>query len=245
MITRKRALITGATGEIGSAIATMLAKNNIDVILHYNYNQQRISELTNECKSHGVNVHIVQADLSRIEEINQLYINLSSNDLLPNILVNSIGVPHYGLIQDVSFEEWQKVIDTNLMSFYFCTQKFVPEMIKQKDGRIINISSVWGSTGAANEVLYSITKGAINAFTKALAKELAPSNITVNAIAPGIVISHMMKSFSVFELEELKEEIPANRFANPNEIAQLALYLVGDNSAYITGQIINIDGGWI
>ncbi len=241
---RKIALITGASGEIGSEISLLLARNKIDLILHYYSNCEKVEYLEQKCKQYGINIIIKKADMSNINDINNLFDFIKEKDMNPNIIINSVGKAHYGLIHDVSYNEWQELIHVNLMSTFFCTQKVVPEMIKQKYGRIINISSIWGDLGASNEILYSMTKGAINSFTKSLAKELAPSCITVNAIAPGVVISKMMSSFNNDELEDLKKEIPMQRFAKPIEIAQTVLHLLHDNSDYITGQVINIDGGW-
>lgn len=241
---RKIALITGASGEIGSAIAILLAKNNIDLILHYNSNYKDLSKIEEECKKFDINTHVVQADFNNMESINNLFNEIKLNNLSPDILINTVGIASYGLIQDINYEEWQKVVNVNLMSTFFCAQNVVKEMIRQKYGRIINISSVWGEKGAANEVAYSLTKGAVNTFTKALALELAPSGITVNAIAPGVVDSKMMSKFTNEELDIIKNEIPMNRFVNSDEIAQSVLYFLHPKSSNITGQILKIDGGW-
>ncbi|GBF11313.1 SDR family oxidoreductase [Tepidibacillus infernus] len=238
------ALVTGASGTIGSAIAKHLLLNNIEVIMQYHQHLDRIKEIEQQFINHQVRLWTIQADLSTIEGINNLFLHIARLGLHPSILINAAGISHYGLIQDVSFKEWQKVIHSHVLSAYFCSQKVIPEMIKNKYGRIVNISSIWGEKGAANEVLYSMAKGAINTFTKALAKELAPSGITVNAIAPGIVMSDMMANFSQLELEEMKKEIPLQRFASPSEIAEWVYHFLDSNSAYVTGQIIHIDGGW-
>ncbi|OEG00494.1 hypothetical protein BHF71_00745 [Vulcanibacillus modesticaldus] len=237
-------MITGASGTIGSAISVMLAEHGIDVILHYHKNKNNIDKVERICKDKGVNTYVIQGDLTKIEQIEMIFKKLESMNLYPNILINNAGIAQYGLVQDIDFVEWKKVIDSHVLSTFFCSQKVIPEMIRQKYGRIVNISSVWGDKGAANEVAYSMAKGAVNTFTKALAKELAPSGITVNAIAPGIVFSPMMVDFTQEEIEILKNEIPMGRFAKAKEIAHSVLYLLHPNSSYITGQIINIDGGW-
>jgi len=238
------ALITGASGTIGKSIAIKLAQEGIDVILHYNKNQEEIKKVEEICKEQNVMTLIVQADLSKIEEINGLFEQINAINFHPNILVNTSGIAHYGLIQDITYTEWVEVINTHVMSSFFCSQKVIPEMVRNRFGRIINISSIWGESGAANEVVYSMAKGAINTFTKSLAKELAPSGITVNAIAPGVVMSRMMEKFTDDEIEDLINQIPMNRFADPIEIAETALHLIHTKSSYITGQIIKIDGGW-
>jgi len=236
------ALITGASGEIGGAIAQLLADSNIDLVLVYNNNSVKIEEVQRKCPK--VQVTAIQVDLSSYNNIVDLVIDLEQKRIYPDILINAIGVSHYGLIQDIEYEEWQSVININQMAPFFLTQKLVPKMISSRFGRIINISSIWGEKGAANEVLYSMTKGAINTFTKALAKELAPSNVTVNAIAVGVINSKMLEGFNEDELAQLRDQIPMGRFANPLEVAQLVLHLLQNNSSYITGQIIGVDGGW-
>jgi 3-oxoacyl-[acyl-carrier protein] reductase len=148
-------------------------------------------------------------------------------------------------LQDVTLTEWDDVTNVNLRGMFLCTQLFMPYMINQRYGRIINVSSIWGISGAANEVLYSTTKGGMNAFTKALAKELAPSGITVNAVAPGVVDTTMMNHLDADEKTALEEEIPAGRFAEPREIASLVYFLSLPESSYITGQIISPNGGWL
>lgn len=241
----KTVLITGASGEIGSAIALMLARNNYNLILQYNENQENINRIKEESLEFNINVNVIQADLAQETGLNKLFTEINNLYLRPTILINNAGISAYGLIQDVNYNDYIKVVNTNLTSTFFCTQQVLTYMLKERFGRIINISSVWGNVGAANEVLYSTTKGAINTFTKALAKELAPSGITVNAIAPGIVMSKMMANFSEDEINALLMEMPMNRFAMPEEIAQAVLYLIDPNSSYVTGQILTIDGGWI
>ncbi len=242
--TKGVALITGASGEIGSAIACTLAKSGYDLILHYHRNENKIKEVKQVCYSYNIKAFTMQGDLSNIYDITRMYEALKALNLYPSVLINALGQSHYGLIQDVTFEDWQRIVHTNIMSAYFCVQQAIPSMIKNKYGRIINLSSVWGNVGAANEVLYSMTKGAINTLTKALAKELAPSGITVNAIAPGVVMSKMMSNFSNEEIDDLKEMMPMKRFATSEEIAESVLYLLSEHAGYITGQIITIDGGW-
>lgn len=241
---RKIALITGASGELGSAIALAVAQQGIDLVLHYHTNGKRIEEIENKSKRYGVQTWSVRANFQNISEIEQMFDDLNGWNVYPNILINNAAISHYGLIQEVSVENWEAVVNTNLGGAFFCAKKVIPEMIRLRYGRIVNISSVWGETGAANEVLYSISKGALNTFTKALAKELAPSGITVNAIAPGFFQSSMTKDFTDEELKMIKNQIPMNRFADSKEIAQTVIHLLDDHSSYITGQILTIDGGW-
>ncbi len=160
-----------------------------------------------------------------------------------SVLVNNAGISHIGLLTDMSLDEWDHIIQTNLTSLFCCCRQAIPPMVRRHSGRIINISSVWGSAGASCEVAYSASKGGVNSFTRALAKELAPSNISVNAIACGVIDTQMNQCFSARELVQLAEEIPAGRFGTPKEVASLALSLVSAPS-YLTGQIITLDGGW-
>lgn len=161
-----------------------------------------------------------------------------------DVLINNAGISHIGLLSEMSYEEWERILHTNLTSVFSCCKLAIPHMVSQKSGRIINISSDWGICGASCEVAYSATKGGINAFTKALAKELAPSNIQVNAIACGVIDTQMNACFSEEERAELADEIPAGRFGTPEETAHLAVQLATGNE-YLTGQIITLDGGWL
>lgn len=152
---------------------------------------------------------------------------------------------HYGMLADVSEEEWDDIMAINLKGTFMCSQIFMPYMVSQRYGRIINVSSVWGISGASCEVAYSASKGGVNAFTKALAKELAPSGVTVNAVAPGAVNTNMLSNLQEDEVRMLEDEIPAGRLATPNEISSLIYFLALPESGYITGQIISPNGGWI
>lgn len=162
---------------------------------------------------------------------------------MADVLINNAGISYIGLLSDMSLEEWNRVIQVNLTSLFCCCKHAIPPMVRKKSGAILNISSVWGNIGASCEVAYSASKGGVNAFTKALAKELAPSNITVNAIACGVIDTRMNQCFSEEERRQLQEEIPAGRFGSPAEIAKLAFSMVNAPS-YMTGQIVAMDGGW-
>lgn len=243
-MTNRRVLITGATGVIGSEIARLLAAHQVDLLLHYNSNCEKAATIKKDCEELGVSVTLYQADISKVDEIEAMFDSIVNSSQEPDILVNTVGISHYGLIQDISYQDWDRLLSINVMSSFFCIQKSLPHMIKQKYGRIINISSIWGEIGSANESLYSLTKGAINSLTKALAKELGPSGITVNAIAPGLVPSKMNDCFTKDELQNLENDIPLHRFSKAIEIAQTVLHLLHPNSEYITGQIITIDGGF-
>lgn len=238
-------LITGGSRGIGAAIAKRFAKEGYQIVIHYLNSHEQANETARECIALGAKVLTISADLSSKEQLIRMKEKLDSMNVLPDIIVNNGGVSHYGMLSDVLEEQWDYVMNVNLKGMFICSQLFMPHMIAQKYGRIINVSSVWGMTGAACEVLYSTTKGGMNAFTKALAKELAPSGVTVNAVAPGVVQTDMMNGFDAEEKEALEQEIPIGRFGSTDEIASLIYFLSLPESSYITGQIISPNGGWI
>ena len=239
----KVALVTGASRGIGREIAKSLAKQNIKVIANYNNSKEKAIELKKELEAEGVLIDIVKADVSKREEIKNLVQYAIGNYGKIDILINNAGISEYKLFTDETDEDWNKVINTNLYSAFAVSQEVIPNMIKNKNGCIINISSVWGMVGASMEVLYSVSKAGIDGLTKALAKELGPSNIRVNAIAPGIVDTDMCKNFTEEEIENIKEEIPLERIGKVEDISKCINWLINDN--YTTGQIISINGGWI
>ena len=237
------AIVTGASRGIGREIAKSLAKQNIKVIANYNNSEEKAIELKKELETEGIIIDIAKADVSKREEIKNLIQYAIENYGKIDILINNAGISEYKLFTDETDEDWNKVINTNLYSAFAVSQEVIPNMIKNKNGCIINISSVWGMVGASMEVLYSVSKAGIDGLTKALAKELGPSNIRVNAIAPGIVDTDMCKNFSKEELENIKEEIPLERIGKVEDISKCINWLINDN--YTTGQIISINGGWI
>lgn len=238
----KVAIVTGGAKGIGAEIVRTLAENGYIVILNYNNSKVQAEELKNEMLQKGFNIEVVKADVSNRNEVNSLIEFAIKKFKKIDILVNNAGISLEGLFTDVSEEMWQKIINVNLNSVFNCTQEVLKYMIKEKSGRIINISSIWGETGASCEVAYSTTKAAINGMTKALAKEVGLSNIRVNAIAPGIINTDMNSRLSYKELEQIKEQIPLNRIGNTKDIARCVKWLVEDE--YTTGQIISINGGW-
>lgn len=237
----KTALITGASRGIGKAISIMLAND------HYNLHlvcKNNIEELCNlKCsleEKYGIKVNTYQGDVGDSTFVNHLFENISSLDLL----INNAGISYVGLITDMTDNDWHETISTNLDSVFYFSRNATRIMLSQKSGKIINISSVWGNCGASMEVAYSASKGAVNAFTKALAKELAPSNIQVNAIACGLIDTDMNSHLSKEDLDDLVASIPADRIGTPLDVAKTVLSLV-NTSDYLTGQIITLDGGWI
>ncbi|AJY77907.1 elongation factor P 5-aminopentanone reductase [Paenibacillus beijingensis] len=239
------ALITGGSRGIGAAIAERFASEGMNVVIHYLESHESANDTARRCMRFGVNVMTVSADLRSREQLLRMREKLQHNGMMPDILVNNAGIAHFGMLSDVSEADWDDVMAVNLKGMFLCTQLFMPTMISRRFGRIVNVSSVWGLSGASCEVLYSTTKGGMNAFTKALAKELAPSGVTVNAVAPGAVDTVMNSNLDAEEKNALEQEIPAGRFAQPDEIASLVYFLALPESAYITGQIISPNGGWM
>lgn len=240
----KTVLITGSSRGIGAAISRRLAKS-YKIVINYNKSEDAALALLDELREVNPNVIAVKADVSKEDEVDSLFETINKNFGNVDILINNAGRSYVGLIQDMAFDKWQEIIATNLNSVFLASKKALGPMISQKSGVIINISSIWGSEGASLEVAYSASKGGINSFTKALAKELAPSNIRVNAIAPGVVLTDMMKEdYSKRELDLITEDIGMGRLADPKEIANLVEFLISDEASYITGSIIDINGGF-
>ncbi|MDF9841316.1 MULTISPECIES: 3-oxoacyl-ACP reductase FabG [unclassified Paenibacillus] len=238
-------LITGGSGGIGGAIAGRFASVGMNIVIHYMNSHEAANDVARRCLAMGAKVMTVAADMKDRSQLLRMAERLESSGMLPDILVNNAGKAHYGMLADVTEEEWDEVMAVNLKGTFLCSQIFMPYMVSQRFGRIINVSSVWGISGASCEVAYSASKGGVNAFTKALAKELAPSGVTVNAVAPGAVNTAMLNNLQEEDLRMLEEEIPAGRLASPEEVASLVYFLALPESGYITGQVISPNGGWI
>lgn len=238
-------LITGGSGGIGGAIAERFASVGMNIVIHYMHSHEAANDVARRCLALGAKVMTVAADMKDRSQLLRMAERLESSGMLPDVLVNNAGKAHYGMLADVTEEEWDEVMAVNLKGTFLCSQIFMPYMVSQRYGRIINVSSVWGISGASCEVAYSASKGGVNAFTKALAKELAPSGVTVNAVAPGAVNTAMLNNMQEEELRVLADEIPAGRLASPDEVASLVYFLALPESGYITGQVISPNGGWI
>jgi len=240
---QKTVLVTGGSRGIGKAICKLLATEGYNVVLNYNKSEAQALEIKTELKNIGYNIEIFKADVSIMDQVKDL-IKFTINKFgTIDILINNAGISKWGLFTDLTESEWDEIINVNLKSVFNVTSNALPYMINQKSGCIINISSVWGISGASCEVAYSACKGGMNTFTKALAKELAPSNIQVNAIACGCIDTQMNACFSEEEHTALADEIPAGRFGTPKEVADFVLDLSQKHN-YLTGQVITLDGGW-
>lgn len=237
------AIVTGGAKGIGKAIVEEFAKSGIKVILNYNHSEKQAIEVKEELCKKGHIVEIYKADVSKPEEVKSLVTFAKNTFGEIDILVNNAGIDKFQLFTDITNEDWDEMIANNLNSVFYMTREVVKDMINNKKGCIINISSIWGMVGASCEVAYSVSKAGIDGLTKSLAKELAPSGIRVNSIAPGFIMTDMNKEFSKEELEEIKEQIPLGEFGKPEDIAKCSKWLVEDS--YTTGQIISPNGGWV
>lgn len=241
----KTVLITGASRGIGAAAATAFAEKGYRLIITCSKSQEQLLALKSSLEERfHTEILASVGDIADYSYVEALFAQITARFGGIDVLVNNAGISHIGLLGDMSIEEWNHIVSTNLTSVFSTSKLAIPYMVHQKSGKIINISSVWGNVGASCEVAYSACKGGMNAFTKALAKELAPSNIQVNAVACGVIDTQMNACFSEEERRELEEEIPAGRFGSPAEAASLILQLASGND-YLTGQIITLDGGWI
>lgn len=239
----KIVLVTGGSKGIGEGIVRFLAENGYLVILNYNKSEEQARKIQKELLEKNINVELIKADVSNKTEVDFMIDQVIDKYNKIDVLVNNAGIAQEKLFLDVTDEEWQNLINVNLNSVYYCTQRVLKYMLHEKKGCIINISSIWGVTGGSCEVAYSTTKAAINGFTKALAKEMGPSNIRINSIAPGIIETDMNKNLTKQNLEDIRDEIPLNRIGKPKDIARCVKWLIEDE--YTTGQIIGVNGGWL
>ena len=235
----KKVLITGSSRGIGKAIALAFAKKGCFVILNASKSENELKNTYNEIKNQGYLCEYVLADVSNYNECKKMFDKIGNID----ILINNAGISYIGLFSDMKVEDWQKIINTNLISVFNCTHCAIPYMIHNKSGEIINISSMWGDIGGSCEAVYSASKGGINAFTKAMAKEVGRSGIRVNAISCGVIDTDMNSWLSEDEKKSLIDEISLTRFGKVEEVANLAVFLASDKSEFINGQIIPINGG--
>jgi len=242
---KKTVLVTGSSRGIGKAIAVCFAKEGYNVVINSNKSIDELNNVYNQIKGITPDVMKITCDVSNYGEVFEMHRKIEDRFGFVDVLVNNAAVSHFALFDTLEPSGWEPVIASNLYSVLNCSNIFVKPMIQNKRGTIINISSVWGETGASCETIYSLTKGAVNTFTKALAKELGPSGIRVNAISCGVINTKMNEWLSEEEKDELINNIAMSRFGEPEEIAQLCLFLSGKNAEYITGQIIKVDGGFL
>ncbi len=241
---KKTVLITGASRGIGKAIAVKFAKKGYHVAINCLHSEDRLLQTKRELESYQISCLAHMGDMGDTSQCQELFEQIRKQFGTLDVLVNNAGISYIGLLQDMKVEAWDQIIRTNLTSVFNCCKLAIPGMVERQQGKIINISSVWGISGASCEVAYSATKGGVNAFTKALAKELAPSNIQVNAVACGAIDTEMNQFLEEDELISLVDGIPTGRLGRAEEVADL-VYHLGYKNSYLTGQVIGLDGGWI
>ncbi len=239
----RTALITGASGGIGSAIALTLAKEGYNIVVHYNKSEEKAKKIEAEIKKYS-NAICIQADLSNPEKAIELYRKSSEYFGFIDTVICVAGVAHYDSFESLTPETYRKVCDVNLGSHMCLIANALPKMRQKTYGRIVVISSIWGETGASYEVLYSTTKCALIGMTKALSKEVAQCNVTINAVTPGVIETAMLDKFSNSEKEDLIAQIPIGRFGTAQDVANTVSFLCSEKSSYITGEIIGVNGGF-
>lgn len=240
----KTVVVTGASRGIGRAVSIYYAQNGFNVCICCRKNSEMLEKVRQEILNYGVECIAYTGDIGNFQKCETFFKLITQSYSKIDILVNNAGISHIGLLQDMSPDEWHNIVEANLTSVFNCCKLAIPIMLSRHAGKIVNISSVWGCVGASTEVAYSATKGGINSFTKALAKELAPSNIQVNAIACGIIDTDMNGFLNDDELQSVLDEVPAGRIGKPEDVAKLA-FDITNTSDYLTGQVIKLDGGWI
>lgn len=245
MSENKVALITGATRGIGKEIALELAANGFDIAVNCRSKKDALDELKKEIESHNVRCEFVEADVANFEQCENMVKETIEKFGRIDVLVNNAGITRDGLIMRMKKEDFEAVIDINLTGTFNVTRNVIPYMLKQRSGRIINLSSVVGVAGNAGQTNYSASKAGVIGFTKSLAKEVASRNILVNAVAPGFIDTDMTKVLSDSVKEGINAQIPLKRMGTPKEVAKVVKFLSSDDSSYITGQVINIDGGMV
>lgn len=241
---KKTVLVTGSSRGIGRACALTFARAGYHVLLNCRASLGLLEETEQEILSLGGTCTKLPADVSNPDAVREMFRAIAAQQAEPDVLVNNAGAAYFGLLTDMSDEDWDHIIGTDLSSVFYCCRAAIPHMVSQKQGKIINISSMWGTSGASCEAAYSAAKAGVHGLTKALAKELAPSNIQVNAVACGAIDTEMNARLSTEERRALEEEIPSGRFGTTQEIADLVLSLA-QSPSYLTGQVIGIDGGFL
>ena len=239
------AVVTGGASGIGEAIVRALCRDGFAVAINYNRSEAQALALASELSAKGINVITIKADVSSSEQVNDMMNTVKQMLGTPEVLVNNSGIAQQKLFTDITDDDWNTMIGTNLTGVFNTCRAVLPFMIHEKKGSIINISSMWGQVGASCEVHYSASKAGVIGLTKALAQEVAPSGITVNCVAPGAIETRMMSSFSGEDIDCLCEEIPMGRIGLPEEIANVVSFLASDKASYMTGQVIGVNGGMV
>ena len=238
-------LITGASRGIGAACARAFAREGDRVVIHYHNSKESAEQLCRELIEAGCEAMTARADVSDPEAVRALFAQAESAFGTVDVLVNNAGIAHYGLFTDMTDDQWDRVIATDLGGAAHCCRAALPAMIRRHSGVIVNIASMWGEVGASCEAAYSAAKAGVIGLTKALAKEVAPSGIRVNAVSPGVIMTDMLRGFSDEELNALTDEIPLGAIGAPEDVANAVVFLASDKAKYITGQVLSVNGGMV
>lgn len=236
----KNVLITGGSRGIGKECVYEFKNAGYRVLLNYNKSDEEAEKIKNE-----TGAVLIKADISKTDEVKKMSQFIHDNYGKIDVIVNNAGISQIKLFTDISEDDWDEMFDINVKGMFLVTKEFVKDMISEKKGKIINVSSMWGITGGSCEVHYSASKAAVIGFTKALAKELGPSGINVNCIAPGTIETDMNKHLSEEDIKSLEEETPLGRIGKPEEVAKTILFLASEKADYITGQVLSVDGGMV
>lgn len=239
----KVVIVTGASRGIGRDIATTLAKKGYIVIANYNKSENKAIELQQDLEKENINIDIFKADVSNRDEVKKLVQFTINKYKKIDCVINNAGIDQVKMFLDITDDDWNNMISNNLNSVFYMCQEVLPYMIHEKNGVIINISSIWGVTGASCESHYAVSKAGVDALTKSLAKEMGPSNIRINSIAPGFIDTEMNNNLNNEEKEEIKEEIPLQKIGKVEDVSRTVEWIIEDE--YITGQVISVNGGWL
>lgn len=238
-------LVTGASRGIGQGIARALALEGAKLAINYHNSELEALKLMEELREIGVPALAIKADVSRESDVEMMFARVENELGEVSMLVNNAGISLQALLPDTSVQQWDRVMDTNLKGPFLCSRRALPKMIRKRFGRIVNIASIWGLQGAACESVYAASKGGLIALTKSLARELAPSGITVNAVAPGAIATDMLfQELDEEDMSMLVEQIPANHLGRVEDVAAACIYLLSKEAAYVNGQILSVDGAW-
>lgn len=239
----KVVIITGASRGIGRDIAITLAKKGYIVIANYNKSEKKAIELQQNLEKENINIDIFKADVSKREEVKKLILFAINKYKKIDCVINNAGIDQVKMFLDITDDDWNNIITNNLNSVFYMCQEVLPYMIHEKKGVIINISSIWGVTGASCESHYAVSKAGVDALTKSLAKEMGPSNIRINSIAPGFIDTEMNNNLNDEEKQEIKQEIPLQKIGKVEDVSRTVEWIIEDE--YITGQVISVNGGWL
>ena len=238
-------LITGASRGIGAQCALSFAKAGYDVALNYCRSEEKALALVKEIEALGVKVFAAQADVADSAQVKEMFDAVRRELGTVDVLVNNAGIAHVGLLTDMTDDEWRRLIDTDLSGTFYCCREALSDMIRTHSGVIVNIASMWGEVGASCEAAYSAAKAGVIGLTKALAKEVGPSGVRVNAVSPGVVMTDMMADFSEDDVAALKDETPLTSLGSPEDIADAVLFLASEKARFITGQVLSVNGGMV